>query len=272
MLHEDTIQLGITCGRGVSSKEAFDGRIVALAGEFIRLATFGYGGVPAGVGGLGWTSGVRADDPGCREGRDAALRFLLLGDLHFDKMAHHDMEWVRCEKPGDVRQIKGYVSARRSATRASSPRCAPPSKRHRRPVAVRHPGRRSRRRAVRQLRPAGAAIPRHDAAIDAAALGVPFLVTKGNHDITGPGAAEAFNEVFLPWLGSRPARQLRSANYVHRHGEDVFVFFDAYKPDLDWLDATLQANTAGAARVLRRFTRRSCRTTRGQLARVRRRT
>ena len=34
--------------------------------------------------------------------------FVLLGDLHLDRPEHHDMDWVRREKPNDVRQIEGY--------------------------------------------------------------------------------------------------------------------------------------------------------------------
>src|SRR4051794_29608107 len=35
--------------------------------------------------------------------------FPLLGDLHFDRMAHHDLDWGKREKGGDMRQIDGYV-------------------------------------------------------------------------------------------------------------------------------------------------------------------
>ena len=33
---------------------------------------------------------------------------MLLGDLHFDRLEHHDMAWVEREKPNDVRQIQDY--------------------------------------------------------------------------------------------------------------------------------------------------------------------
>src|SRR5688572_26783658 len=32
----------------------------------------------------------------------------LLGDLHFDRLAHHDMGWLQKEHPGDVRQVQNY--------------------------------------------------------------------------------------------------------------------------------------------------------------------
>ena len=34
--------------------------------------------------------------------------FVYLGDLHFDKKSHHDLEWVKATMPGDLRQIEEY--------------------------------------------------------------------------------------------------------------------------------------------------------------------
>jgi 3',5'-cyclic AMP phosphodiesterase CpdA len=87
------------------------------------------------------------------------------------------------------------------------------------------------------------------AAVDAAAFGVPTLVTKGNHDVTGPGAPAAFDKVLLPWLSKQAGEELRTASYVRRQGDDLFVFFDAYKPDLDWLAKTLEAKENKARQV-----------------------
>lgn len=41
-------------------------------------------------------------------GNASRFSFVLLGDLHFDRLDHHDMNWVRKEKPQDVRQIENY--------------------------------------------------------------------------------------------------------------------------------------------------------------------
>jgi hypothetical protein len=81
-------------------------------------------------------------------------------------------------------------------------------------------------------------------------LGVPFVFTKGNHDVTGDGAVEAFNEVFHPFL-TRQATEFKgggdvqSACYSIEHGNAQFCFFDAYdKASLDWLEAALARRTA----------------------------
>ena len=35
--------------------------------------------------------------------------FVMLGDLHFDKLEHHDLEWLQRDKPDDVRQVRDYT-------------------------------------------------------------------------------------------------------------------------------------------------------------------
>ena len=39
---------------------------------------------------------------------DDAWSIPMLGDLHFDRLAHHDMDWLAREHPGDVRQVENY--------------------------------------------------------------------------------------------------------------------------------------------------------------------
>src|SRR3954447_13003952 len=39
---------------------------------------------------------------------DAEWAFPVLGDLHIDKPAHHDAEWLKANHPGDVRQVENY--------------------------------------------------------------------------------------------------------------------------------------------------------------------
>jgi hypothetical protein len=166
--------------------------------------------------------------------------FVLLGDLHYDRRSHHDMDWVRREKPNDVRQIDEYVEI----TEKYTPRLM--------------------QRVNQVVRSVGAPVPfvvqagdfteglcgssalQERQFNDAIGLvkeslpGVPFLVTKGNHDITGPGAEEAYDRVMLPWLGEQIGRDLKSASFAVTHGEDLFVFFDGYDKDLDWLEKTLE--------------------------------
>ncbi len=178
-------------------------------------------------------AGQSASTPRPRE--QARYGFVLLGDLHYDKPEHHDMDWVRAEKPNDISQIEGYIES----TRDHLPRLFkavrdliqnPPA-----PIAsVVHLGDfveglcGSYDLQAKQNRDA-------IAFVDAADLQKPFLMTKGNHDITGPDADRAFDDLLLPWIAKQAGTELSSANYTWSHGKDLFVFFDAYKPDLRWL-------------------------------------
>src|SRR6476469_1318183 len=42
--------------------------------------------------------------------------FPLLGDLHFDRLEHHDHEWLKREHPGDVSQVENYSRITREMT------------------------------------------------------------------------------------------------------------------------------------------------------------
>lgn len=178
-----------------------------------------------------------------------AFSFVLLGDLHYDKLAHHDMAWLQREKAGDLRQIENYsrltaemlprLFARVQATVAAlQPTAAPPS-------MVLQVG-----DLVEGLCGTEAlARTQSQEALDfvqGARLGVPFLFTKGNHDVTGPGATEAFASVLTPFLKTqRGDAQWTGANYTFTQGEAQFCCFDAYdKTSLDWLEATLAQRTA----------------------------
>lgn len=202
--------------------------------HFLRGAAFGAAVV---LTKSGWSI-ARAGSAG--KG-DADYSFVVLGDLHYDLWSHHDMAWVEKEKPRDIRQIKGYVEStetympmlfervREAITQASTPV----------PMVVQIGDLVEGLCGSYDLQ----ALQFRDAMkfIDQAKLGSPMLVTKGNHDITGPGAKEAFNDVLLPWIGKQAGQTLQSANYVVRQGEDAFVFFDAYERNMPWLKHTLES-------------------------------
>ena len=96
-----------------------------------------------------------------------------------------------------------------------------------------------------------------------ARLGVPFLFTKGNHDVTGDGAVAAFQDVFHPFLKEQSSAfkgggQGTSANYSIEHRDAQFCFFDAYdKTSLEWLESVLAKRTARNCFVVISSSRRS---------------
>ncbi len=169
-------------------------------------------------------------------------RFVVLGDMHFDRPEHHDMTWLQANYPGDLNQINGYISNTANHTPALLARIKDFIANSDAPIPfVLQLGDLveglcgSYFLAARQLSDA-------TGFIDQAKLGVPFLMCKGNHDITGPGAADAYQNVLLSWMSKRNGMRLTAPNYSVRYRDDLFVFFDAYKPDLDWLQSEFTKN------------------------------
>lgn len=179
---------------------------------------------------------------------DSAFSFALLGDLHYDKVDHHDLAWLDRHHAGDLSQIRNYSRITADLT----PRLFD---------AVRQSVAESRsdfvlqvgdlveglcgseERSERQNREALAFV-------SSAKLGVPFLFTKGNHDVTGDGAPEAFKEVFHPHLqsqtrGFKGGDKIERAFYTVQHRDALFCFYDAYDvSSLNWLEAALAKRTA----------------------------
>lgn len=168
--------------------------------------------------------------------------FTLLGDLHFDRIEHHDWEWVREHQPNDVRQIENYSRITRENLPSLLERAA---ERTRNDVNCRF---------VIQLGDlveglCGNAKLAHRHCreatewIDGFGFKRPFLITKGNHDITGPGAREAYDDILTPWMRKRGAG---SASFEQAEGGWKFVFFDSYdRKALDWFEKILTSSDRG---------------------------
>lgn len=169
--------------------------------------------------------------------------FPLLGDLHYDRLSHHEMEWLKREKPNDVHQVQDYSRL----TEAVLPRLFPEIREEvtgGKSSFVVHVGdfveglcgtsalaARQCEEAIRFVREAN--------------LGAPFLFTKGNHDITGPGAVEAFDSKLRPFLAEQAQQELTSASYAIERGSSLFVYYDCYRAEsLEWLEKTLKGRSA----------------------------
>ncbi|MBI3881785.1 MAG: metallophosphoesterase [Verrucomicrobia bacterium] len=199
--------------------------------------------------------GLALAPPGARAAAGRNFSFVLLGDLHFDRPEHHDWAWMKKEKPDDVRQSENYSRITRDLT----PRLFATV---RETIADLNRSEATRVAFVLQVGDlveglCGSeelATKQNREALDFvrdAKLGAPFLFTKGNHDVTGPGAPEAFGKVFHPFL-TEQARQvssatgeLTSARYTVECGGAQFVFFDAYdKESLEWFESDVAKRSA----------------------------
>lgn len=175
------------------------------------------------------------------ETRDYA--FAYLGDMHFDRDTHHDFNWVRAAHSNDIRQIEGYVRSTRDHTPDLLRRLQIWADKPADPIRMIIQGGDlteglcgSQSLQEKQFKDTLGCIRQH-------IPDTPFFVVKGNHDITGPGAREAFDAVILPWLSAQCGKPIRSASFHFMCGPDLFVFFDAYHAnDLEWLEKTLRGN------------------------------
>lgn len=169
--------------------------------------------------------------------------FVFLGDIHFDKNSHHDFDWVQANKPNDIRQIENYTMI----TENHTPRLLKQIQ-----IAIETSNGKikmivqtgdlteglcgSRELQEAQFKDAKQCIRKY----------IPqtmFVAIKGNHDITGPGAKEAFNNFMLLWLSQECGKTINSASFFFKKGLDLFIFFDAYhNNNLDWLEKTIRQN------------------------------
>jgi hypothetical protein len=176
-------------------------------------------------------------EPAAGEG---TFSFPLLGDLHFDRLAHHDMEWLKREKANDTRQVENYsritadivpglmteIGALIAAATAPVPFVA-----H---VGDFVEGLCGKAELARMQCEEAVACVR------AAKFNRPFLITKGNHDVTGPGAAEAYQQVVLPFLRDPMLSDPSGASFAVEHQGALFAFFDSYdRKSLPWFEALL---------------------------------
>lgn len=176
--------------------------------------------------------------------------FPFIGDIHFDKLEYHDMEWMEREKPGDIRQVRNYSRITTEILPHLMSEIQGQVESRSTPFVLQVGD------IVEGLcgTPELAKIQVKESLqfVSEAKLGAPLLFCKGNHDITGPGAREAFAEIFHPYLTERletisakKIEALKSAYYSLEYGNALFAFYDAYDEGcLTWLESTLDSSRA----------------------------
>lgn len=168
-------------------------------------------------------------------GKDDEWAFPLLGDLHIDRPTHHDADWVKTTHPNDVSQIDNYCKV----TSDHTPKL----------LAAVNRAIEASKTPVPFVVQAGdlveglcgsdrlAALQARDAIdiVEAANLGAPVLMTKGNHDVTGPGASAAYDSVLVPWMARRAGENIGGAAFSRSRGGTLLAFYDAYSREtLTW--------------------------------------
>lgn len=171
------------------------------------------------------------------------FNFLLLGDIHFDDLAYHNLDYVRTKfSEGDVTQVNNYSRI----SRDNLPKLIAMAKDQGKNINADFYlqlgdfveglcG--SEELATNQTNGFISLVKKQD-------LNRPFFVIKGNHDITGIGANETFKKVVLPWQTNEQKKELQTANSTFIHKKVRFILFDSYTPDesLTWLKGVLAEN------------------------------
>ena len=166
------------------------------------------------------------------------------------------MAWVKKDKPNDVRQIENYSRITRDVMPVLF-------KAVRETIAEVNASREGRVAFVLQAGDLVEGLCGNEelsvrqnaealAFVRDANLGAPFLFTKGNHDITGPGAVAAFSSIFFPFLTAEAhalnaqSVEVKSGSYTVECGNAQFAFFDAYESSksLEWFEAVAARRTA----------------------------
>ena len=172
--------------------------------------------------------------------------FLVLGDLHYDLLQDHDMEWLS-KKPDDLRQVTAeytkYTSENWDDFMAI--------------LKKRVVSNGSRVKAIVQLGDLSEGLAGTEEkarqmasnamkAIETIHMPVPWIIAKGNHDITGPGAPKAFQEFYIPMLRKQTNNpEIKSANYSYRCQNIQITCVDPWDKESDMV-AFLERELSGS--------------------------
>lgn len=174
--------------------------------------------------------------------------FIVLGDLHYDLLLYHDMDWL-INKPGDLRQVteeytkytrenwNDFISIlKRKVESNDSPVKAIVQ------LGDLSEGLAGSEEKARQM------ASNTMKAIDAIQMPVPWIIAKGNHDITGPGAVKAFQEFYIPMFQKQNDNpEIKSANYSYRYQNVQITCIDPWDKETDmtaFLERELSASDA----------------------------
>jgi hypothetical protein len=177
------------------------------------------------------------------------ISFLVLGDLHYDLLEDHDMTWLS-KRPDDLRQVtqeytiytrnnwNDFMNLLSAKARSSEPPVMGIIQLGDLSEGLAGSPDKARQMAKNVMK-----------AIEEVNMKVPWILTKGNHDITGPGAAEAFNEFYLPMIRKQTKNTgILSANYSYSINNVQITCVDPFDNSTDivgFLEKELSGSPAG---------------------------
>lgn len=182
------------------------------------------------------------------EANSQVTRLIVLGDLHYDNLEDHDMTWLKT-KPDDLRQVTKEYTVYTAKYWDDFMKV----------VAQKAKGDGKSAAAIIQLGDLSEGLAGSSAkarqmaqntieAIEETKMPSPWILVKGNHDITGPGAPEAFQEFYVPMIRKQTKNtEIKGANYSYTTGNVQIVCLDPWDKSIDiveFLDKELSGSKA----------------------------
>ncbi len=160
--------------------------------------------------------------------------FMVLGDIHYDLLEDHDMDWLKT-KPDDLRQVtKEYTVYTKTnwndfadILKKKAETLLPSLK------AVIQLGDLSEGLAG-SVQKAEQMASNAMKAVEAVNMPVPWILTKGNHDVTGPGAVDAFQKFYVPMIRKQINNpEIKNASYSYTVGDVQITCLDPWDKTTD---------------------------------------
>lgn len=161
---------------------------------------------------------------------------LIIGDLHYDLLQDHDMDWLSA-KPGDLRQVTkeytvyteenwdDFMTILNQRAKSNDPPVKAIVQLGDLSEGLAGTEEKARQMASNTMK-----------AIDTIQMPVPWIIAKGNHDITGPGAVKAFQEYYIPMFRKQTKiPEINNASYSYSYDKVQITCIDPWDKETDMI-------------------------------------
>jgi len=175
--------------------------------------------------------------------------FIVLGDLHYDLLQDHDMDWLM-KKPDDLRQVTkeytvytgknwvDFMAIIRNKAVSENPTVKAVIQLGDLSEGLAGTEEKARQMASNTMK-----------AIDKTQLPVPWIIAKGNHDVTGPGSVEAFQEFYIPMIRKQTNNpEIKNASYSYSVGDVQIICLDPWDKNTDMVSFLKKELSASIAK------------------------
>lgn len=162
---------------------------------------------------------------------------IVLGDIHYDLLQDHDMDWLM-KKPDDLRQVTKEYTVYTEKNWSDFMTIIKNKAASKNPTV----------KAIIQLGDLSEGLAGSEEkaqqmasntmkAIDKTNMPVPWILAKGNHDITGPGAKEAFQKYCVPMIRKQTKNpEINNASYSYSYNNVQITCVDPWDNEINMVN------------------------------------